>query len=379
MTSVLLAISGGISAYKTPELVRLFRKQNIVVKTILSKSAETFVTAATLSVVSEGKTWTDIDFLDPNSFHLKLSRSSDVLLIAPATANTIAKFAYGIADNLLTTLFLSFKGQIVIAPAMHTEMWENSATQENIAKLRSRGVWIIEPETGDLACGDKGIGRLADLNWIVECVQMTQYPRLNLQGKKVLITSGGTVEEIDPVRVITNKSTGKLGLSLAKRAHFEGADVRFLSTSHVNHPGFSKVITVSTVASLDKSVNEEASHADVIYMAAAVSDFSVKKSKQKLSRQENLNLDLEKTPDILASLIKDPSCLYIGFCLADESMESIAKEKLKKKGLDYIVGNSSQSFGKDIRTFKVFSKDGNVKSYEALSLHQMSEELLSLI
>jgi phosphopantothenoylcysteine decarboxylase / phosphopantothenate---cysteine ligase len=379
MTTVLLAVSGGIAAYKTPELVRLLKKQKMDVTVVMSKSSETFVTPTALAVVSEQRVWTDLDRLDPTSPHLKLSKSSDILLIAPATANTIAKCAYGIADNLLTMLYLSFKGQVIIAPAMHTEMWENAATQENIAKLRDRGVWIIDPVDGDLASGDFGVGRLADLEWIVESVQMLKYPRLNLKGKKIVITSGGTTETIDPVRVLSNKSSGKLGLSLAKRAHFEGADVRFLTTKPVSHPGFSKVLEVLDVAALNEAVQSEVSEADVLYMAAAVSDFTVKPSSKKMSRNETTSLTLEKTDDILGSLKKDPKKTYVGFCLADDNLDTIAKEKLSKKGLDYIVGNKSESFGKELRSIQILSKEGFNKSFTDITLNDVSQELLSLI
>jgi len=379
MSNILLGVTGGIAAYKTPELVRLFKKKNVNVDVVVSHSSEAFVTPTTLSVVSENRVWTEKDMLDPSSPHLVLSKKSDILLIAPATANIIAKCACGIADSLLTMIYLSFKGQVVMAPSMHTEMWDHKATQANIETLRSRGVWVIDPMDGDLACGDSGMGRLSDLDWIVEFVRMVRLPRLNLKGKKILITSGGTTEEIDPVRVITNKSSGKLGLNLAKRAHFEGADVCFLTTKPVPHPGFSKVIEVPTVHDLESVLKKEMESSDVLYMAAAVSDFRVKRSDVKVSRQENMSLYLEKTPDLLGGLQKDSNKMYIGFCLSDENLESVSKEKLQKKGVDYMVGNGSDSFSQESRSISIVSKHGETKSFKDISLEVVSQELLSLI
>jgi phosphopantothenoylcysteine decarboxylase / phosphopantothenate---cysteine ligase len=379
MTHVILGISGSISAYKTPELTRQLKKSGYEVSVVLTHSAQEFVSARTLSIVSETKALTN-DWADiTKTPHIEYTRKGDILVIAPATANSIAKFAHGLADDALSCLFITFQGPIIIAPAMHTEMWENAATKANIATLKNRGIHIIGPEYGDLACGDSGKGRLIGLPFIVDAVKQVQEDSVNITNKNILITSGGTSEDIDQVRVLTNKSSGKLGQQLAKSAHFNGANVTLITTTPVDNPGYTKVIISKSVDAMKIALENEVPHCDILYMAAAVSDFKAKDTGQtKIRRTEDLSLECEGTPDLLKHIAPLKGVkTYIGFCLATDDLENIAKEKRIKKGVDYIVANTPDVFGTDIRSVTIYSKDKKEAILNA-SLHKISVHLLKL-
>ena len=287
MLTILLGITGSISAYKIPELIRDLKKKGYRVIPILTQSASQFVTKLTLETVSEEKVWTDADFMNGKSPHLMLTREADIMLTVPCSANTLTKYTYGISDSLLTTCFISFTKSKIIAPAMHTEMWQNSATQRNITNLIKEGVTVVGPSYGKLACGDEGEGRLVDLTDLEAAIQLCQYPKASLQGQSILITAGGTSEAIDPVRAITNRSTGQLGHKLSIYAALMGAQVQLITTKPLesNLPNIS-VTKVKTADEMSTQVQTYFKTSDCLYMAAAVSDFTSVASETKIRRQD---------------------------------------------------------------------------------------------
>lgn len=377
---IILGVTGSISAYKAPELIRQFRKAGYRVTPVLTKSAQEFVTPRAVSIVAEESAITDHAESDlSKTTHIELAREADYLIIAPATANSIAKYAHGIADDVLSSLFLSFTKKKLIAPAMHTEMWENPITQKNIETLSQYNVSFIGPEVGDLASGDTGPGRLVAPELIVKRISTLDATDLKLKGKKVLITMGGTSEELDAVRVLTNKSSGMLGDTLAKTAFFYGAEVSVITTQPIMNPGYKVVENVSSVDTMNDALQKYIDTCDVLYMAAAISDFKPKQtSNQKIRRQDNISLELEGTPDLLNS-IKDrkKNKTYVGFCLASQDLEATAKEKLVKKGVDHIVANLPQVFGQDTRSVTIYSKDNKIEINEK-PIDIIAYELLKL-
>jgi phosphopantothenoylcysteine decarboxylase/phosphopantothenate--cysteine ligase len=361
LQTVLLGISGSISAYKIPELIRKLKKRKGRVIPIMTRAAHQFVTPLSLETVAEEKVWTDQDLMAADSPHITLSRQADIMITAPCSANLLAKYTNGIADSLLTNCFLAFNKQHVIAPAMHTEMWQHPATQRNIAHLTSQGITVVGPGHGDLACGDTGDGRLIHLNHIVDAVQLNQFPAFSLVGTSILITAGGTREAIDPVRVITNRSTGQLGHLLAVYAALAGATVRLITTHpfDMDLPNI-KVIPVETAEEMSVAVHSHVKACNRLYMAAAVSDFTIQKSDVKLRRSDPLpHLTPLPTIDILESIlsIKTEKQKIIGFCLGDKAtLKQTALEKCQKKKLDAILANTNEAFGQPHRDVYFFIK-----------------------
>ncbi len=357
---VLLGISGGIAAYKTPELIRQLKKASLEVTPILTQNAMTFVTPLSVQTVAESQAYTPHSSEVPGGIlHLDLARNADVCVIAPASANTIAKLAGGFADDLLTSTVLAFQGPKCIAPAMHPEMWHNPITQKNIQILKDSGCIILGPSSGELACKDHGQGRLVDLTLIVIAAQMAAYPKLNLGGKKVLISSGGTQEPIDPVRVITNRSTGQLGNMLAHVAALNGAEVTLVTTvppCETCH--LSQVVQVETADQMQQALLTHFPENDALIMAAAVSDFTVDTASQKISRSQAVQLELKGTPDILKMLsAQKRHQKLVGFCLASTDLISTATRKLHEKSVDWIVANSPEAIGATQRQMTVISKE----------------------
>ena len=301
--TVLIGITGAIAAYKICELIRLFKKNNANVKVVVTPNALNFVTKTTLESLSQNSV--DIEQFEIKEYkpeHISLVDESDIFLIAPISANTISKITHGICDNLLTSTFCAYKKQVVIAPCMNTNMWENSSIQTNLKLLQERGVKIVEPESGFLACGANGKGRLADINVIFETVKNCLLPKQILKGKKVVITAGGTKENIDAVRYIGNYSSGKMGIAIADNAYKSGAEVVLISTVTVDKNY--KVINVQTAEEMYNEVKTEFKTADSLIMAAAVSDYRVKnKSEHKIKKDGNsLTIELVENPDILQEM-----------------------------------------------------------------------------
>ncbi len=363
MSSLILGVSGSVAAYKAPELIRLFAKDGISVVPVLTANARRFVAPHALAAVSHSPVYDQLFDGNLGSPHLELGRSVDALVIAPASANVIAKLANGHGDDLLSTLFLSFEGPRLIVPAMHTEMVENKAVEANLAVLKSSGVVVLGPVVGDLAFGDVGNGRMVDLPLIVaqtKCLLATDAP--NLQNVRVVITAGGTEVPIDPVRVITNRSTGKLGHMLASIAAGLGAEVTLITTreSEIAHPEIHSV-WVKTPDEMNAAAQRYFPSCDALIMAAAVSDFTVEMSSEKVQRKGPLVLSGSPTVDILANLGRQKtSQRVVGFCLESEpNLLKRAAEKLVQKHCDVMIANTLSAMGADRRSATVLFADAS--------------------
>ena len=391
--NILIGISGGIAAYKICELIRMFKRQNANVRVICTPNALNFVTKLTLQNLSQNEVGIqEFDVADFKPEHISYADEADIMIIAPATANTISKIAAGICDNLLTSIVCAFKKPVIIAPAMNCNMWDNPVIQENLKKLSTLGYKILEPESGFLACGYEGKGRLCSLEKILEEAAAI----LNNTGskKKYVITAGGTVEDIDPVRYISNYSSGKMGIALADEAFFQGNDVVLISTVDVKRPY--KVIKVKSAQDMQNAVNEEFENADYIIMAAAVADYRVKnKSEQKMKKTSDseITLTLVKNPDILKSLCErkkeemlkqvQHDRIIVGFCAESENLLENAKEKIQKKGCDFLIANDISrkdiGFSSDYNEVTILDKTGGIKKLERASKNEIAREILKEI
>jgi len=378
--NILIGISGGIAAYKVCYLIREIKKQGGAVRIILTKSGEKFVTRTTLEALSGEQVVTDIFDPVPSKTiqHIDIARWPDCFLVAPATTNIIAKTANGIADDILSTSIISYPGKVIFAPAMNNEMWNNSATQKNLKTIKSYGHQIIQPEIGELACDTIGIGRLAENEIILEKIYNDLGVNDDLRGKKILITAGGTEEEIDPVRYIGNRSSGKTGIALAHAALKRGADVTLVMGTHsVKIPDYLNVEYVRSAKEMSLSVNKLVHTNDALIMSAAVADYSpVKRSKTKLKKSsEKMTIDLVKTEDIIGNIGKHKNgIILVGFALETHDALKNAKNKLKNKNLDLIVLNdiTEPGAGFDGDTNKVTLIDG--RKDKVLKLPLMSKD-----
>ena len=384
--NVLVGITGAIAAYKVCELIRLFKKNNANVKVVVTPNALNFVTKTTLESLSQNAV--DIEQFNIKEYkpeHIALTDEADIFVIAPASANTIAKMALGICDNLLTSTFCAFKKPVVIAPCMNTNMWENPVVEKNIETLKNRGIKVIEPDTGFLACGTNGKGRLADINLIYDTVKDILLPEQILKGKKVVITAGGTKENIDAVRYIGNYSSGKMGIALADSAYKLGADVVLISTVDVDKKY--KVINVQTAQEMYDKVNEEFKDAYTLIMAAAVSDYRVKnKSEQKIKKNGNsLIIELVENPDILKEMskIKRDDQIVVGFCAESQNLLEFAKQKISKKKCDYICANDISKkdigFSSNDNELYIINKEMNVCHIEKADKQIIAMKILEKI
>lgn len=384
--TVLVGITGAIAAYKVCELIRLFKKNNANVKVVVTPNALNFVTKTTLESLSQNPV--DIEQFDIKEYkpeHIALTDESDIFVIAPASANTIAKMTFGVCDNLLTSTFCAYKKQVIIAPCMNTNMWENPAVEQNLEVLKKRGIKVVEPETGFLACGTNGKGRLADVNVIYETVKNCLIPKQILKGKKVVITAGGTKENIDAVRYIGNYSSGKMGIALADNAYRLGADVVLISTVEANKKY--KVINVQTAQEMCETVQEEFKTADSLIMAAAVSDYRVKnKSEHKIKKDGNsLVIELVENPDILKEMskIKRPDQIVVGFCAESQNLLENAKAKISKKQCDYICANDisrkDTGFSSNYNELYIINKELDIYHIEKTDKQSAALEILEKI
>jgi phosphopantothenoylcysteine decarboxylase / phosphopantothenate---cysteine ligase len=366
---ILLGISGGIAAYKSVDLTRRLKDEEASVVVIMTEASKHFVTPLSLQVASGNRVYTSL-FEEPMA-HITLTASADVMVIAPATANIIAKFANGIADDLLSTCFLSFSGKVIMAPSMNWRMYENRALQENLKKVASFGVTLLGPEKGPLACGDEGIGRMSDILDIVDTVKAA-LTKNDLVGMRIVVTAGPTREYLDPVRFISNRSSGKMGFSLAEAARNRGADVTLISgPSSLKRPTGTNFISVETAGEMKAAVKNELRHkTTVLIMAAAVSDFSpLRQSQSKIEKMGEFSLRLRSTDDIIsaaAGMKKRP--FIIGFAAETGGHIDRATQKMKKKNMDMIVFNdvTQPGSGFDVDTNRVVIIDR--KGKRALSL-----------
>jgi len=364
---VVIGVSGGIAAYKTCELVRLLVKGGVSVKVVMTEAATKLISPATFSALSGNPTCVDMFARRSEMEHISLARWADVIVIAPASANTIAKMAHGIADNLLTTVVLAAKVPIIVAPAMNVAMWENTATQANIKILLERGFIIVEPEEGELACGEEGKGRLAQPPEILEAVMDVLTPKL-LSGKSVAVTAGPTREHIDPVRFISNPSSGKMGYAIARVAKRMGARVTLVSGPvDLKQPSGINTVKVINALEMQKALEDVLEKIDALIMVAAVSDVKPKFSSDRKIAKGSLPdaIEIEKNPDILKWVAKKlPNVFRVGFSAETHDIIKNAKRKLREKGCNLIVANdvsiSGVGFASDLNAVIVFDDFGEV-------------------
>ncbi len=340
---VLLAVGGGIAAYKAAELARLLMQQGHQVQAVMTAAAEEFVRPLTFAALTGRKVLTDLFAIEAAIEHISVAQEHEVLVIAPATADLMAKLAHGLAGDFLTTLYLAFTGPVVLAPAMNVNMWQHPATQANLATLTQRGHTIVEPGSGYLACGMTGPGRLADPEAIAAAVERAGNPRRDLEGETVLITAGPTQEPLDPVRYISNRSSGKMGYALADAAAQRGARVILVSGPvHLPPPRGVEVVNVRTAVEMRDKVMENLPGAGIVIKAAAVADFHLSKvPDQKVKKTAaRVSLELDPTPDILAELgRKKGDFLLIGFAAETQNLQQESRRKLESKNCDMVVGN----------------------------------------
>lgn len=395
---ILVGITGGIAAYKICELVRLLRKEDADVRVIMTPSAIKFVSPLTLSVLSGNEVMINMfpeekDYASGNILlstqHIYTGRWADIVIIAPASANTIAKISYGFADNLLTSTLLASRCPVIIAPSMDEDMYLNEMTQSNILKLKQTGYHILEPEAGELASGFSGLGRLPEPIKILEFIkEVSKSAKKDLANKKVLVTAGPTYEPIDDVRFIGNYSTGKMGFEIARAAINRGAEVTLITgPSHLSTPRFVERIDVNTADEMFAAVDSRKIDADVIIMAAAVSDYKpVSKYKGKMKKENigSLTLETEKTNDILKYLgEKKNGYKLIGFSLETENEIENSRKKLKEKNLDMIIINNPNTegagFGHDTNVVTIMKSDMSVTHLNKLHKFEIANKILDLI
>lgn len=386
---VLIGITGGIAAYKICELIRMYKRQNAIVQVVCTPNALNFVTKLTLQNLSQNNVATDeFEIPDFKPEHIAYANDYDIFIIAPASANTISKLAAGICDNLLTSIACAFQKPIIIAPAMNTGMYENKIIQKNLKILKDIGYQILEPEDGFLACGTNGKGRLCDLNKIfdktIEILNRDNFSNKYFQ-KKIVVTAGGTIEDIDPVRYISNYSSGKMGLAIADEAFKLGLEPVLITTKYIQRPY--KVKEVKSALEMKSAVEQEFQKADYVVMAAAVADYRVKnKSEQKIKKSADdiLMLELVKNPDILKALCSDKKHqIIVGFCAESENLENNALEKLKQKGCDFLVANDISrkdiGFNSDYNEVTVFDKFGNSTKLDRAGKNEIAKKILDII
>lgn len=384
---VLIGITGGIAAYKICDLIRLFKKNGADVKVVATQNALNFVTKLTLQTLSQNPVAIEqFDIEDYKPEHISLAEDADIFVIAPASANTISKLATGVCDNLLTSVACAFKNPIVIAPAMNCNMWENKIIQENIEKLEELGYSILEPEEGFLACGYNGSGRLCSIEKIFDKSVEILNTKKKLLNKKIVITAGGTREKLDTVRYLSNFSSGKMGIALADEAYNQGAEVVLVSTVDVKKPY--KIEIVQSAIEMKEAVEKEFVDADCLVMAAAVADYRAKEIadvKLKKTSQDEISLDLIKNPDILKEISakKNENQLVVGFCAESENVLEFAKEKILKKGCDFLIANdisrSDIGFSSDYNEVHIIDKTLNVKTIEKTTKNKIAKQIFEEI
>ena len=388
--NILIGVTGGIAAYKVVEVASLLKKSGANVKIIMTRNATEFVSPRTFQEITNNAVSVEM-FGDTANFihveHIALADWADFMLIAPATANFLAKMAHGIADDLLSTTMLAFDKKILVCPAMNTKMFENTATQANLSTLKARGVKILEPAEGNLACGTVGKGRLPEPQEICAEIKKILSEEQILSGKKILVTAGGTVEPIDPVRYIGNRSSGRMGYEIAKAAVNAGAEVVLISgKSELEPPKNLKFIKVEAAIDMREAVLNEFDSVDAVIMSAAVADYRVKNvSAQKIKKSdENLTLELVKNPDILKELgsIKKNQVL-IGFAAETQNILDYANKKLVEKNLDFIVANDvtaeGAGFGVPTNIATIIWRGGDVETFDKMSKADLAGKVIERV
>ena len=386
---ILLIICGGIAAYKSLEIIRLLKKSDVIIKTILTKSGAEFVTPLSITSLSQSKVYQDLFDIENETEmdHINLSRWADLILIAPATANTISKLANGNSDDLASTVALASNKKIFIAPAMNVRMWEHESTKQNITKLKSYNYKLIGPEIGDMACGEYGEGKMSEPIRIVDELE-NYFKSLKKNNKlKAIVTAGPTHEYIDPVRFITNKSSGKQGYEIAKSLSNKGFDTTLISgPTNLEINDNINLIKVETAEEMFQSTLNNLP-ADVAIFSAAVGDYKVKNAfKEKIKKKDNLNLELEKNVDILNYISNHNSLrpkLVIGFAAETNNLEKYANEKLNEKNCDWIIANDVSNkkigFDSDFNEVSIFYKNKNSEKLKYKPKSEISDEVVEKI
>ena len=385
---IVLGVAGSIAAYKAVGLLRRLVEEGADVRVVMTESATRFVGPLTFEVLSKHPVATDLFDGRQEMLHLALPQEADVIVVAPATATTLAKCAIGLADNLLTAVVLNARCPLIFAPAMDGSMWDHPTVQANTEALRQRGATVLEPEAGPLASGKIGTGRLPEEARILAAIEAQLCPRWDWVGQRVLISAGPTREAIDPVRFISNHSSGKMGYSLAQAARARGAEVMLVSgpTSLPVPPGV-EIESVQTAEEMSKALHSRFAWATVVVMAAAVTDFRAKRaSAQKLKKTRTTlgSLEVEPTPDILEDLSKKrTSQVLVGFAAETEAALSEARVKLERKGLDLIVGNNVMQpgcgFGSDTNAAVLLDRRGQVTELALMPKREMADRILDVV
>ena len=384
---IVLGVSGGIAAYKAVEVCRRLVDAGAHVAPVMTKDAERFIGKVTLSALASEKVRTSMWDEDEPIPHTKLGQGADLVLVVPATARVLGAYAAGLSYDLLTATLLATRAPVVVCPAMHTEMWEHPAVQENLATLRRRGVHVVDPEVGRLAGGDEGAGRLADPAVIVAAVEAVFATDRDLAGVRVLVTAGGTREPIDPVRFIGNRSSGKQGYAIAEEAHRRGAQVTLVTTVNRGTVAGIDIEQVETAADMEAAVARHSDDADVVVMAAAVADFRPKAAADtKIKKGDGVpEVILEPTPDILAGLgaRKRDGQLLVGFAAETAELRANAADKLARKRLDLVVANDVSApgvgFEHDTNSVIVLAADGTEQNVPLTDKRQVASAVLDAV
>ncbi len=387
--NVLIGVCGGIAAYKVCDLVSKLRKDEANVDVIMTEAAVNFINPLTFQSLSSNKVVVDM-FEESKHWeiqHISLAQKADVILIAPATANIIGKIANGIADDMLTTTIMATKAPVVFAPAMNSNMYENSILQENILKLKSKGYFFIDPIEGRLACGDVGKGKMAEPEAVKQFITDMLNTPLDLAGKTVIVTAGPTRESIDPVRYISNHSTGKMGYAIAEKASKRGAKVYLISgPTHLSPPNGVNVINVMSAKEMYKRIMEYFYEANIVIKSAAVADYApAEANNQKIKKSEDdLTIRLTKNPDILYELGKiKRDKILVGFAMETQNLIENAKEKIKRKNLDFIVANDLMTegagFACDTNVVKIIDRDGKIESLPKMTKLELADVIIDKI
>lgn len=385
--TVVVGVTGCIAAYKTAEIVRRLVQSGADVKVIMTKAATHFVSPLTFASLSQNRVTTSLfRGQDEKIHHISLADEAAAILIAPATANILAKVACGIADDALTTTILACKAPIIFVPAMNSKMYQNPATQKNLATLKEYGCHIVEPEVGDLACGVAGVGRLAEIERILEVLADKLKSSGDLKGLRFLVTAGATQEPIDPIRFIGNRSSGRMGYALAEAALGRGAEVILVSApTTLPVPKGLDFLSVTTVEQMREMVLKRFEQVEVVIMTAAVSDFKLPEvSKTKIKKQAKLVLELVGTQDILAELGKlKKRQLLAGFAAESENLVVNARQKLESKNLDLVVANDISrediGIGKELNQVVIIDKFGRVEEFPVMSKYEIAQRVIDRI
>jgi phosphopantothenoylcysteine decarboxylase / phosphopantothenate---cysteine ligase len=389
---IALGVTGGVAAYKAGELVRRLQQEKLDVQVVMTRAAQEFVTPLTFAALTGQKVITDMFSaagdapanVESAIEHIAVAQRIDLLLVAPATADVLGKFAHGVAGDFLTTLYLATKAPVMVAPAMNVNMWEHPATQENLAVLRARGVHVVDPDEGYLACGMTGAGRLASTETIAQKVFELLGLRYDLAGQTVLITAGPTCEDLDPVRFLTNRSSGKMGYALADAAHRRGAQVVLVSgPTDLKIPEGVDWVPVRATEEMRQAMRDRAAEANIIIMSAAVSDYRPARAQEmKMKRgDDRVTIELEPTPDILAEISREKGRrVLVGFAAETDHLAENARSKLERKGADMIVANDvtqeGAGFHTDTNIVTLFLRGGREIPLPKMSKFEVANRIL---